>query len=136
MLTSQKPQEDHGVIVESTSENKTFYIAIDAIDTWGFTSSAKSGKIESTTEVFSSTDYGIKITNILCNEKFELGFGWRINEFVSAIMNFVINKNLRLGYAYDHTLANYGQYNSGSHEVFFLYDLVLKVRNIKSPRFF
>lgn len=75
-------------------------------------------------------------TNILWDEKFEFGVGWRVNESISAIMNFVINKNLRLGYAYDHTLSNYGQYNSGSHEVFFLYNLVVKIRNTRSPRFF
>jgi type IX secretion system PorP/SprF family membrane protein len=74
--------------------------------------------------------------NMLWNEKFELGVGWRLNESVSAIMNFVINRNLRLGYSYDHTLLNYGRYNSGSHEVFFLYDLRLLVRKQKSPRFF
>lgn len=74
--------------------------------------------------------------NMLWNEKFELGIGYRMNESISGIMNFVINGNLRLGYSYDHTLSNYGQYNSGSHEVFFLYDLRLIVRNQGSPRFF
>lgn len=74
--------------------------------------------------------------NVLYHDKFELGFGWRVNESVSGILNFVIAKDLRLGYAYDHVLANYGRYNSGAHEVFLLYDLVVRVKNSRSPRFF
>ena len=75
-------------------------------------------------------------SNILYQDKFEVGVGWRVNESVSGVFNFVIAQDLRLGYAYDHVLANYGRYNSGSHEVFLLYDLVVRVKNSRSPRFF
>lgn len=72
--------------------------------------------------------------NFLIDEKIELGTSYRIDDSVSAIASFAINKNLRIGYAYDYTVTNLGQFNSGTHEVLFLYDF--KVINYKSPRFF
>ena len=74
--------------------------------------------------------------NALVFEKVELGLSWREGDSVSAMINFLIAQNLRLGYAYDYTLTNLGQFNTGSHEVFLLYDLDMSRGNLKSPRFF
>lgn len=74
--------------------------------------------------------------SVLINEKVELGVAWRVDNSVAGIMNFVIAEHMRLGYAYDHTMSNFSGFNSGSHEVFFLYDLVLTRAGAKSPRFF
>ena len=52
------------------------------------------------------------------------------------MMNFMISPDLRIGYAYDHTLSNLGVYNSGSHEVFLLYNVDLSRGDLNSPRFF
>lgn len=74
--------------------------------------------------------------SFLINEKVELGVAWRVDNSVAGIMNFVIGEHMRLGYAYDHTMSNFSGFNSSSHEVFFLYDLVLVKAGSKSPRFF
>lgn len=74
--------------------------------------------------------------NFLFNEKFELGVSHRINESVSGLVNFRVRDNLRIGYAYDHTLTAIGDFNSGSHEVFLLFNFDFEKKNIKSPRFF
>ena len=75
--------------------------------------------------------------NVLFNEKFELGVGYRIDDSVSGLMNFRATPELRIGYAYDHTTSNLGPFSSGSHEVIILYDLnILKKGFDKSPRFF
>ncbi|OIQ40906.1 MAG: hypothetical protein BM563_01735 [Bacteroidetes bacterium MedPE-SWsnd-G1] len=74
--------------------------------------------------------------NLLFYEIFELGVAWRVDSSVSGLFNFVLGKNMRLGYAYDHTLSNFSAYNSGSHEVFFLYGLEFRSNSANSQRFF
>lgn len=75
--------------------------------------------------------------NVLYNEKFELGAAYRINDAVSALMNINVTPSLRIGYAYDYTISNLGQFNSGTHEIMLLFDLDLLGKGYdKSPRFF
>jgi type IX secretion system PorP/SprF family membrane protein len=74
--------------------------------------------------------------NALLFDKFELGLSWRLDDSVSGMINFLAARNLRIGYGYDHTTTNLGDFNSGSHELFLLYDLDLSRGDIKSPRFF
>ena len=72
--------------------------------------------------------------NALINEKFELGLSYRFDDSVSAILGLNISDDMRIGYAYDYTTSNFGQFNSGSHEIMLLFDFNRK--KIKSPRFF
>ena len=74
--------------------------------------------------------------NILLNDKLEFGMSYRFDDSVSTLINVRATNNLRLGYAYDHTVSNLGQFNSGSHEVFLLFDFSFVSDKIKSPRFF
>lgn len=75
--------------------------------------------------------------NVLYNEKFELGAAYRLNDAVSALINVNITPSLRIGYAYDYTVSNLGQFNSGTHEIMLLFDLDLLGKGYdKSPRFF
>lgn len=80
--------------------------------------------------------------NVLMFDKLEMGVGYRWDDAVSALVNFRINRNLRIGYAYDYTLTNLGNFNSGSHEFLLLFNLS-KSKHLneengfdKSPRFF
>ena len=79
-------------------------------------------------------------TNVLINNKFEVGMGYRIDDSISGLVNLYVTPNMRIGYSYDYTLSNLGNFNSGSHEVFLLFDLNLgnlsKKGYDKSPRFF
>lgn len=75
--------------------------------------------------------------NVLYNEKFELGAAYRLDDAVSILANINITPTLRVGYAYDYTLTNLGQFNSGTHEIMLLFDLDLLGKGFdKSPRFF
>jgi type IX secretion system PorP/SprF family membrane protein len=75
--------------------------------------------------------------NVLYNDKFEFGASYRFGDSVSALMNIKATPNIRIGYAYDHTISNLGQFNSGTHEVFVLFNLDLLSKGYdKSPRFF
>ena len=79
-------------------------------------------------------------TNFLINNKLELGAGYRFDDSVSGLVNFYVLPNLRVGYSYDYTLSNLGRYNSGTHEIFLLFDLDTSSLSSKgfekSPRFF
>lgn len=80
-------------------------------------------------------------TNILINNKFEFGLGYRLDDSVSALTTISVKPNIRIGYSYDYTLSNLGNFNSGSHELFLLFDLGKKSNTTKggydkSPRFF
>ncbi|NCP52868.1 MAG: type IX secretion system membrane protein PorP/SprF, partial [Flavobacteriales bacterium] len=73
------------------------------------------------------------------NEKLEAGLGYRLGDAVSALVNFRVTPELRIGYAYDYTTTNLSSYNSGSHEIFILFDVDLfnfKGGYDRSPRFF
>ncbi|WP_034042879.1 PorP/SprF family type IX secretion system membrane protein [Wocania ichthyoenteri] len=77
--------------------------------------------------------------NVLINEKLEAGLGYRLGDAVSALVNFRVRPDLRIGYAYDYTTNNLGSFNSGSHEIFILFDVDLfglKRGYDRSPRFF
>lgn len=75
--------------------------------------------------------------NVLYNEKFEFGAAYRIDDSVSAMFNINVTPTLRVGYAYDYTVTNFGQFNSGTHEIMLLFDLDLLGKGFdKSPRFF
>ena len=72
--------------------------------------------------------------NALLNDNVEFGLSVRLDDSISAMIGFNVSDDMRIGYAYDHTTSNSGQFNSGSHEVLLLFDF--NRRKIKSPRFF
>jgi type IX secretion system PorP/SprF family membrane protein len=77
-------------------------------------------------------------TNVLLYDKLELGVSYRYDDSFSGLVNFAINPNLRIGYAYDAITSNLRQFASASHEFLILFQLKSKDkdRRIKSPRFF
>lgn len=78
-------------------------------------------------------------TNVLINDKLEAGLAYRLEDAISALVNFRITPELRIGYAYDYTTTNLGDFNSGSHEIFILFDVDLfglRYGYDRSPRFF
>ena len=75
--------------------------------------------------------------NTLINDKFEIGFGYRLDDSISGLFNFRVTESIRIGYAYDYTTSNLGRFNSGSHEIFILFDIGRLGNGYdKSPRFF
>jgi type IX secretion system PorP/SprF family membrane protein len=77
--------------------------------------------------------------NVLFNNTFEGGISYRLQDAVIGMFNVKVLPAIRIGYAYDYTLSNLGDFSSGSHEVFALFDLDLLRLNRgydKSPRFY
>lgn len=77
--------------------------------------------------------------NVLLYNRFEAGVAYRFDQTVSGLVNFRVTPELRIGYAYDYTTGNLGDFNDGTHEIMVLFDLDLlglsKGYNV-SPRFF
>ena len=74
--------------------------------------------------------------NFLFNERLELGASYRLDDAISGLINFEVSRGLRLGFAYDYTITNLGDFNNGSFEGIILWDILSSERKIKSPRFF
>lgn len=72
--------------------------------------------------------------NLLVNQMFEVGLSYRFDDSISGMLGFQVNNDFKIGYAYDYTHSNFGDFNSGSHEVILLFEI--HGRQMKSPRFF
>ncbi|MHC5201511.1 PorP/SprF family type IX secretion system membrane protein [Myroides sp. LJL119] len=74
--------------------------------------------------------------NVLFNEKFTLGAGYRWDSALSALAGFQVNQNIFIGYSYDFETTKLAHYNSGSHEIFLRFELFNSNKRINTPRFF
>ena len=82
---------------------------------------------------FSSIDSG---ANFLIADKFWVGAMYRSGVAVGFNAQWIINKKLRFGYAYDITTTDLQNYSKGVHEVMVTYELVIVKRRYISPRYF
>ncbi len=134
LLNSKHLDEDSGIVTEG-AENIHLFL------TGGYVINLNDRlklKPAFMTKYVNGAPLSIDITaNVLFNDKIEAGVGYRFDDSVSGLINLRILPNLRVGYAYDYTLSNLGRFNSGSHEVFLLFDISRLTKGYdKSPRFF
>lgn len=73
---------------------------------------------------------------LLLHDRLWLGGMYRYAEALGAMVKFDISSQLGLGYAYDLTLSQLGNYNQGTHEVYISYDIDFWNKKILSPRYF
>ena len=74
--------------------------------------------------------------NVLLNDVFWIGASYRTGDAVLAIIEYQINKRLRIGYSFDYTTSKLSKFNSGSHEIMLGYDFGEDIIKIKTPRYF
>jgi type IX secretion system PorP/SprF family membrane protein len=74
--------------------------------------------------------------NFMLYNKFEIGGSYRINDSFGAMVNFAINPNLRIGYAYDYIVSELNVTTTASHEIMLLFDLNIPKKASISPRYF
>lgn len=74
--------------------------------------------------------------NALLYDRLELGATYRLEDSMGAMVNFTINPNLRIGYAYDYILSDLNVSTSSSHEIILLYDLNFSKKASSSSRYF
>lgn len=74
--------------------------------------------------------------NVLISDIIWVGASYRSSDAITAILEYQVNKKLRVGYSYDYTLSELNNYTSGSHEIVIGYDFGFNVLKMKTPRYF
>ncbi len=74
--------------------------------------------------------------NALIKNFLELGVSWREGASVSGLLGVQVSRSIRLGYAYDYSLTELNNFNSGSHEIMLLMNISNSRDVMVSPRFF
>jgi len=86
-----------------------------------------------------ATSYQVDLNMILQYDKrLWGGLGYRLDDAVILLMGAELRNGIRFGYAYDISTSALSRYNSGSHEVYLAYSLLLgkkKTHKYKSVRF-
>jgi type IX secretion system PorP/SprF family membrane protein len=76
-------------------------------------------------------------TSILINKILQFGLTLNTRKSIIILAEYNINKNFRVGYAYDHNFSALTKTTgSGSHEIFVGYDLSIFKSKVISPRYF
>lgn len=74
--------------------------------------------------------------NFLIAERFWLGAMVRTGDSFGFIAQWIVNKNLRFGYAIDFTTTKLQNYSDGTHEIMVSYELKSLKEIFVSPRYF
>lgn len=74
--------------------------------------------------------------NFLFNDKIEVGGTYRLQDSFGAMVNYAVNPNLRVGYAYDHIVSDLKVTTPSSHEIMILFNLNFPKKVSQSPRYF
>ncbi len=75
-------------------------------------------------------------TNLWLKDMIGLGVSYRTGDAVVGMAELQLNKNLRIGYAYDYTFSALKAFTTGSNEIMFRYEFGKDTKNIKSTRYF
>ena len=74
--------------------------------------------------------------NLFMYDIVEFGLGYRLDDSFSAMINFLVTPNLRIGYAYDSIQSELDIVTNSSHEVFLNFDINFTKKVSRSPRYF
>ncbi|TXE18769.1 type IX secretion system membrane protein PorP/SprF [Psychroserpens burtonensis] len=134
LLESEHLDNDSGIVTSRKEETHLFFTA-------GYVYNINEKiklKPAMMTKAVSGSPLSLDLTtNVLINDVFEIGVGYRFDDSISGLVNFRVIDSLRIGYAYDYTLSNLGNFNTGSHEIILLFDIGKPGNGYdKSPRFF
>jgi type IX secretion system PorP/SprF family membrane protein len=73
--------------------------------------------------------------NLIIKEAFWTGLSYRTGDAIVAMLEFQINPQFRLGYAFDYSITDLQKYHNGSHEILLRYEFGYKLKTM-SPRYF
>jgi len=74
--------------------------------------------------------------NVLISDIIWIGGSYRSGDAAVLLLEYQVNKKLRVGYSYDLTLSDIRRYSTGSHELIIGYDFGFNVLKMKTPRYF
>ena len=75
-------------------------------------------------------------TNLWIQNMIGVGFSYRTGDAYVGMLELQLNKQFRMGYAYDKTFSNLGQFNTGTHELMLRMEFGLTNGKIVSPSYF
>ncbi|MBI2272771.1 MAG: type IX secretion system membrane protein PorP/SprF [Chitinophagaceae bacterium] len=75
-------------------------------------------------------------TNLWIQNTIALGFSYRTGDAVVGMAELQLNRQLRLGYAYDKTFSSLNALNTGTHELMLRYEFGSTKGKVASPRYF
>lgn len=75
-------------------------------------------------------------TNVWLKNMVGLGVSYRTGDAIVGMAELQLNRQLRIGYAYDYTTSQLRNYAGSTHEVMFRYEFGKESKNIKSTRYF
>lgn len=74
--------------------------------------------------------------NLIIKDIVWLGVSYRSFDSIDFLFELQVNQQMKIGYAYDYTLSDLNQVNSGSHEVFIQYVFAFSKYKVVTPRYF
>ena len=74
--------------------------------------------------------------NLFMYDLVEFGLGYRTDDSVTAMLNFLITPSIRIGYAYDSIQSDLSYLTKASHELFINFDINFRNKVSRSPRYF
>ena len=75
-------------------------------------------------------------TNLFMYDFVELGIGYRTDDSITGMINFLVSPSIRIGYAYDSIQSELNFLTNASHEIFINFDINFKSKVSRSPRYF
>ncbi len=75
-------------------------------------------------------------TNLWIQNTIALGFSYRTGDAVVGMVEMQLDRQFRLGYAYDRTISRLNTLNSGTHELMLRYEFGSAKGKVASPRYF
>jgi len=75
-------------------------------------------------------------TNLLIHDILWIGFSYRPSNTANSILEIQLTDQLRIGYAYDVTINDFGRANTGTHEFMINYQLNFNKKGVINPRYF
>lgn len=74
--------------------------------------------------------------NLWIKDRVSIGAQYRTRDAFSGLFEVQVSDQLRVGYAYDHTVSKLAKYNSGSHEIMVRYEFGYSRSRVVAPRYF
>lgn len=74
--------------------------------------------------------------NLFMYDLVEVGAGYRLDDAITAMINFQVSPGFRIGYAYDSVQSEIKVESNSSHEIFLNIDLDFPKKVSRSPRYF
>ena len=83
-----------------------------------------------------NSDFQVDVNaNAYFQEAIMFGVSYRMQDAVVGMAQYNINRQFSVGYAYDFSLSDLGNYNNGSHELMLQYTFGYRIKSL-NPRYF